>query len=290
MQPTRYIFAQRRPKPATTTTAQPPRAGNPSRSDGQDARQRRSEPFGDHTQDRPRRTGEPRDGRRAAEGQRAERQRPESDRPRFDAAARAGGTRQERSRADGSGRSDAPWSDRASAPRRDRTGGQAPAAPSRGGAYPTGPQNRLGGARSRPIGQQARPQPRPAPPQYQETRPAAPSVAAPEVRFREVPASAELTSFAELAAAPGDARGRRRDGHQRADPDPVPGDPGHAGRRGRRRAGPDGLGQDAGLQPADRRADRPVDPGRPGAGAGPNPRAGDPGGRRDREAGARPAA
>jgi ATP-dependent RNA helicase DeaD len=174
VQPTKYVFAQRRPKPAHTGTPQP-RPDGQDRPAGPGNRQgnRRPNSLAERRADGAER-GEPSWNGRDFADRRPGRQRPDGDRSRPGV------------------RSDAPWSDRAREPRRDRTG-----SPSNG----TG---RVGPAR--PTSQPRRPLPqRPMPqsaPRALPSVPTPPASPAPSVRFRELPPSAELTSFAELRLRP----------------------------------------------------------------------------------------
>jgi ATP-dependent RNA helicase DeaD len=169
VQPTKYVFAQRRPKPAHPGTPQP-RSDGQGRPAGPGNRQgiRRPDSLAERRADRVER-GEPsRNGRDFAD-RRPGRQRPDGDRSRPGA------------------RSDAPWSDRAREPRRDRTGSPSNGTGRVGPARPTSPPRR-------PLPQAA--------PRALSSVPAPPASPAPSARFRELPPSAELTSFAELRLRP----------------------------------------------------------------------------------------
>ena len=205
MQPTQYLFASRRPKPAPTSSSTPQeRPDRQDRPAGQRSRQDRSEPLNDRRADRAERAEQPQD-RRRSEAPRSDRQRPSSEWSRSDAGSRADAMRSDRSRGPRRDRSDAPSNDTG------RVGSPRPPAPSRGRPYGDRQRDaarsvgsnddrmlrdlaRSGAERRRPPQQPARPLP-PA-----LSTPSAPTSS--DVQFREVPQSAELASFAELTLRP----------------------------------------------------------------------------------------
>ena len=205
LQPTKYVFAPRRPKPAHTTNPQP-RTDGQDRPAGQDRRQGHPEHLAERRTDRPERRTDRLEQPRAR---------------RFsDPDSRAEAMRQSRSRSERPSGPNDRWSERPREPRRDRTGvpsnGGSPPRPSGpAGGRPYGdrprdtarpPADRQLGRRAdapstAPFQQPRREAPRPAR-QVQPSAPIAPSTAAPEPRFREVSPAAELTSFAELRLRP----------------------------------------------------------------------------------------
>src|SRR5688500_11513797 len=201
MQPTQYVFASRRPKPAPAPSSPQEHPDRQDRPAGQRTRQGRSEPIADRRTER----AEQSQDRRRSEAPRSDRQRPASDRSRSDHASRA----------------DAMRSDRSREPRRDRPGASSNStsrvesprttAPTRARPYGDRPRDadRSAGSHAdrmlRDLARSGAERRRPA---QQPSRPLPPVLSTPlattgsHVQFREVPPSAELTSFAELTLRP----------------------------------------------------------------------------------------